>query len=105
MTIALTNQWVYDDLRRLGAPNAYLYSSVRSQIKRVFLVPAMTGTVLIYAFYAMIMYFNDNRLTETEIAGMLVCLGLIAVVSVLLYGVYRATLGKVCAALTIQARR
>jgi len=102
MTIALTNRWVYDDLRHLGAPNAYLYRSVRSQVKRVFLVPAVTGTALIYAFYAMIMYFNDNRLVETEIAGLAVCLVLIAAVSALLYGVYRVTLGKVCTALTIQ---
>ncbi len=105
MTIALTNRWVYDDLRRLGAPNAYLYRSVRGQVKRVFLVPAVTGTALIYAFYAMIMYFNDNRLVETEIAGMAVCLGLIAAVSVLLYGVYRVTLRKVCGALEIKAGR
>ncbi len=102
MTIALTNQWVYDDLRRLGAPCAYLYRSVRSQVKRVFLAPAVTGTALIYAFYAMIMYFNDNRLTETEIAGLAVCLVLIAAASALLYGVYRVTLGKVCAALEIR---
>ena len=105
MTIALTNRWVYDDLRHLGAPGAYLYRSVRSQVKRVFLVPTVTGTALIYAFYAMIMYFNDNRLVETEIAGLAVCLGLIAAVSVLLYGVYRVTLGKVCTALAIRTGR
>lgn len=101
MTIALTNRRVYDDLRHLGAPRAYLYRSVRSQVKRVFLVPAVTGTALIYAFYAMIMYFNDNRITDTEIAGMIVCLGVIAAVSALLYGVYRVTLQKVCGALDI----
>ncbi len=105
MTIALTNRWVYDDLRHLGAPGAYLRRSVRSQVKRVFLVPAVTGTALIYAFYAMIMYFNDNRLTETEIAGMLVCLGVIAAASALLYGVYRVTLRKVCTALAIRTGR
>ena len=101
MTIALTNRRVYDDLRHLGAPRAYLYRSVRSQVKRVFLVPAVTGTALIYAFYAMIMYFNDGRITDTEIAGMIACLGVIAAVSVLLYGVYRVTLQKVCGALDI----
>ena len=101
MTIALTNRRVYDDLRHLGAPGAYLRRSVRSQVKRVFLVPAVTGTALIYAFYAMIMYFNDNRLVETEIAGLVVCLGVIAAVSALLYGVYRLTLKKVCGALAV----
>ena len=103
MTIALINRRIYDDLRHLGAPNAYLYRSVRSQVKRVFFVPAVTGTTLIYAFYAMIMYFNDNRITDTEIAGLAVCLGVIAAVSALLYLVYRLTLNKVCAALDIRA--
>jgi len=102
MTLALINRWVYDDLRHLGAPNAYLYKSVRSQVKRVFLVPAVTGTALIYSFYAMIMYFNDNRIVGTELAGLLVCLGLIAAVSALLYGVYRVTLRKVCRALEVR---
>ena len=105
MTIALTNRQVYEDMRKLGAPNAYLYSSIRGQVSRVFLVPALTGTGLIYGFYAMIMYFNDNRLTLQELAGMGVCLALVAAVSALLYGVYRLTLRSVCRALKISASR
>ena len=102
MTIALTNRQVYDDMRKLGAPNAYLYASVRGQVSRVFLVPALTGTGLIYGFYAMIMYFNDNRFTIQELAGMAVCLALVAAVSALFYGVYRFTLRRVCRALKVK---
>ena len=105
MTIALTNKQVYDDMRKLGAPNAYLYASVRGQVSRVFLVPALTGTGLIYAFYAMIMYFNDNRLTMQELAGMAVCLALVAAVSALFYGVYRFTLRSVCRGLRVKRPR
>jgi len=101
MTIALTNAQVYEDMRKLGAPRAYLYASVRGQVSRVFLVPALAGTGLIYAFYGMIMFFNDNRLTTQELAGMAACLGLITAVSVLIYGVYRFTLRRVCRALKI----
>ena len=73
MTIALTNRKVYDDLRHLGASNAYLRRSVRGQVKRVFLVPALAGTSLIYAFYVMIMYFNGSPagITPSEAAGLL----------------------------------
>ena len=105
MTIALTNKQVYDDMRKLGAPNAYLYASVRGQVSRVFLAPALTGTGLIYAFYAMIMYFNDNRLTMQELAGMAVCLALVAAVSALFYGVYRFTLRSVCRGLRVKRPR
>ena len=101
MTIALNNRQVYEDIRKLGASREYLFRSVRSQISKVFSVPAITGTGLIYAFYAMIMYFNDNRLTVTEIAGMGVCLLVVAAMSLLTWLIYRMTLKKVCTALNI----
>ena len=101
LTIAITNRRVYDDLRRLGASREYLFRSARSQVRRVFLVPMLTGTALIYAFYTMIMYFNDNRLTMGEVAGLGSCLLLIIAVSALLYGVYRLTRRSVCRRLGI----
>ncbi len=101
MTIALNNRRVYEDMGKLGASKEYLFLSVRGQIAKVFSVPSITGTALIYAFYAMIMYFNDNRLTITEIAGMGVCLLVVAAVSALTWLVYRLALKKVCAALRI----
>ena len=104
MTIALTNRQVYDDLRRLGASNAYLRRSVRGQVKRIFLVPALAGTGLIYAFYTMIMYFNGSPvgITPSEAAGLLAAIGVIAAVSALMYAVYRLTLVQVCRALDIR---
>ena len=101
MTIALTNARVYDDLRHLGAPNSYLFRSVKGQVSRVFLVPAIVGTAIISAFYIMIMYFNDNRFTAGEIAGMGTCAALIVVLSLVLYGVYRFTRNRVCRSLNI----
>lgn len=103
MTIALTNAKVYDDLRHLGASNAYLRRSVRGQVKRVFLVPALAGTGLIYAFYVMIMYFNGQPagITHSEAAGLLAALAVIAAVSALMYGVYRFTRSSVCRSLGI----
>ena len=105
MTIALTNARVFEDLRRLGAPNAYLFHSVRGQVCRVFLVPAIVGTAAISAFYLMIMYFNDNRFTPGEFAGMGTCAAVIALCSLLLYAVYRATLRQVCAVLRVRWQR
>lgn len=103
MTIALVNARVYDDLRHLGASNAYLFRSVRGQVSRVFLVPALVGTGLIWIFYMMIMYFNGEPIgfTRGELAGMGACLAVIAAVSVLLYVVYHITRNKVCRALQI----
>lgn len=101
MTIALTNTRFYDNLRHLGAPNSYLFRSVKGQVFRVFLAPAIVGTVIISAFYVMIMYFNDNRFTPGELAGMGACAVVIAVLSLVLYGVYRFTRRSVCCSLGI----
>ena len=102
MTIALTNRHVYDDLRHLGAPNAYLSRSVKGQVSRVFLVPAIVGTAVISAFYVMIMYFNDNHFTPGEFAGMAACAAVIAALSLILYMVYRLTRRRVCRSLGIR---
>ena len=101
MTIALTNARVYDDLRHLGAPNAYLFRSVKGQVSRVFLAPAIVGTGVICAFYGMILYFNDNRFTPGELAGMGTCAAVVAALSLVLYGVYRLTRRSVCRSLKI----
>ena len=101
MTIALNNRQVYEDLGKLGASRAYLYASVKGQVSRVFTVPAITGTGAIYAFYAMILYANDGRLTLNELAGMGACLLLILAISLLMYAVYRLTLRRVCRVLEI----
>ena len=104
MTIALTNARVYDDLRHLGAPDRYLFRSVKGQVSKVFLVPAIVGTSVIAAFYLMIMYFNDNRFTPGEFAGMAACGAVITALSAVLYGVYRLTRRSVCRLLGIRSR-
>ena len=105
MTIALTNARVYNDLRHLGAPNAYLFRSVKGQVSRVFLVPTIVGTAVISAFYVMIMYFNDNRFTPGELAGMGTCAVVMIALSLVLYSVYRFTRRSVCRSLGIGPHR
>lgn len=105
LTIGLTNAQVYDDLRHLGATNGYMLHTIKGQISKVFFVPIATGTAIIYAFYLMIMYFNDDgNFSRSELAGMVNCIILISVVSVLLYGIYRITLRKVCSMLSIRIK-
>ena len=60
MTIAMANAQVYEDLRHLGAPRTYLYRSVKGQVSRVFRTPILVGTVLVYAFYTLMMYGNGD---------------------------------------------
>jgi hypothetical protein len=96
ITIGLNNAQVYRDLTRLGADNRYLFKTLKGQISKVFFVPIFTGTAVISVFYSMIMFFNDNGFSASEIAGLGNCVLLVAAVSGVLYGFYRSALGKVC---------
>lgn len=89
LTIALENRRVYGDLRRLGASADWMRRSARSQVRRVFTVPTAAGIGLMYAFYGMIMFFNDGSFTAGELAGLVSCLGLAAAVAAALWCVYR----------------
>ncbi len=102
LTIALFNRRVYDDLRHLGAPPAYLLHSATSQVRRVFLVPSVIGTAIITGFYLLIMYFNDGQFTSAEITGLGLCALVVCGVCVLLWAVYRLTRRKVCAILGVK---
>lgn len=105
MTIAMNNRQVYDDLRHLGAAPDYLYRSVKGQISKTFGAPALLGTLLIFSYFVMILYFNDGRFTQSELYALLVCLGVVLVMSLILWVFYRFTLRRVCEMLHIEYRK
>lgn len=97
-TLILSNSWVYDDLYKLGASNAYLCEIIRGQVKRVFLAPLVIGTLLILSFYTLILLGNggDGVIDAAERTGFATCLMVVAVMSVIFYGLYRVTVKKCC---------
>lgn len=96
MTLALASAQVYEDLRKLGASGAYLRRCIRGQLSRVWGVPIAIGTVLILAFYTMILYFNGDpaAITASEAAGLGNCALLVLAFSAFFYLLYRLTLRK-----------
>lgn len=105
LTIALNNRQVYDDLRHLGAAPNYLYRSVRGQISKVFGVPSLIGTLLICAFYVMILFLNDNQITQSEISSLSSCLIVVLGISAGIWSFYRLTLHKVCGMLNVKVSK
>lgn len=88
--------WKFKPLfSKLGANRTYLRGSIKSQISKVFLIPCVLGAGLIYTLYVMIIYFNDNALTPTDIQVLFNCLLVVAILSLGLWGFYRYTLNKV----------
>lgn len=97
-TLMLSNAWVYEDLRKLGASNRYLKKTAQGQIKRVFFSPILIGTVLMLGFYTLILLANggDMVLDQNERMSLSVCLLVVAAMSAVFYGFYRFTLNKSC---------
>lgn len=95
VTVALMNRRIYEDLKKLGASGNYLRQTVRNQTSRLFFVPVLTGTVMILCFYGMILYFNDNGFSGSELAAARTILLIVAAVSALIYGLYRILLRKI----------
>lgn len=95
-TLMLTNAWVYEDLRKLGASDAYLRKTAKGQVKRVFLPPLVIGTLLILCFYTLILMGNggDGMIDSAERTGFAACLALVTAMSAAFYGLYRVTVKK-----------
>lgn len=91
-TLALNNAYVFYDLKRFGASPEYLSRELRRQAGPVFKIPAVVGMSCMILLYGMMLYANDNRYTQSEIAGFLVCLEVIAVIALLFYAVFLKTL-------------
>lgn len=92
-TLMMSNAWVYEDLRKLGASNAYCRKTAKGQIKRVFAAPITIGTVLIVSFYMLIMIGNggDGMIDAAERTGLMACFALVAVMSAAFCLLYRIT--------------
>lgn len=101
MTIAINNQYVFEDLKRLGASPDFLVKEIKGQAGPVFRIPSIVGMCGMYLLYMLLMIGNDGKLTGGEIGGMGVCLLIIGGLAGVYYLVYRRTLRSMCRQLEI----
>lgn len=94
VTIAVNHKQIFMDLSRLGANNDYVKFCIRSQLKKVFSYPLITGSFVIYLFNFMIMVNNDGRIVHSEVNAILINLGLLAVCGIYMYLIYLLTYKK-----------
>lgn len=101
MTIALNNRYVFDDLKRLGASPEFLLAEVKSQSKNVFAVPCFVGMLAMYLFFALILYANDCKMTASELLSLGISLGILALLGLIIYLTYTATVKRMAKTLDI----
>ena len=90
-TIAWNNRYVFDDLKKLGAPPAFLKKEIRRQCCTVIRTPSIIGITGMSMLYTMIMFANDGRISMSEVKGLGVCGLVILGIALLLYAVYYGT--------------
>lgn len=101
-TIALNNRYVFDDLKKLGASPKFLIREVKNQCGKIFALPTFTGMSIMFLFCSLIMFANDNKIEGAEIVGLAICLCILLLIALLIYGIYHKTLQTICRQLDIQ---
>ena len=101
-TIALNNRYIFDDLRKLGASPDFLAKEVRSQCRSVFRTPSLVGMTIIYLIFILLLYGNDWQLVLTELIALCVCLGILGIIGVCIYLIYRLTVKSIIKKLEIR---
>ncbi len=88
ISVAADNRPLFESLSKLGADRAYQRMVLKKQLAKIFQYPGMTGCTLGFLFSAVMDYFNDGKLSRTELQALAVLAGIIAAVIAVLYAVY-----------------
>ena len=92
--VGLTNQQVFEDIKRLGADLGYRRILMRRQIRKVFVLPTILGVGLCLLYEILVMWNNDRYLASGEIRALLALAAVAAVVILYQYVIYRMSVRK-----------
>lgn len=94
ITIAINNQTLFDDLKKLGAKNKYIERCVKIQLKKIFLIPTIVGSFAVYLFYIIVLYGNSKSISTSEYMALGINLGIIFIASLFMYIIYKISFKK-----------
>lgn len=101
ITIGLSNQRLFEDLKRLGANNHYIRKCVISQLNKLFVLPTVVAVILIYCFTLLMFNTNDGQFTNTELSALMMDSVLLLVVVAYQAIIYTISFRKIKGILTI----
>lgn len=105
ITIAMDNQQLFEDLRRLGTDDAYEEKVIKVQLRKIFAYPVAAGCTVVGLFSLFLTYFNDMRLQAFEVNMLLLEVLLMIFIAGVLYVVYRIAYGKMRRIVAFSGRR
>lgn len=96
ITIAVNYGQIFTDLRRLGADKDYIGFCIRSQLKKIFFYPFLTGSALCFAFTFLIVKNNDDLgiLSAAEAGALVIDALIIGAAGLYIAGIYALTYYK-----------
>lgn len=89
VTIAMDNRQLFEDLKKLGADEAFEERVIRVQLRKIFVYPVAAGCIVTGMFSLFLTCFNDMRLQAFEVRMLLLEGLLMALAACVLYGVCR----------------
>lgn len=95
ITIGLDNKALFMDLKKLGANNKYIEATIKKQLAKIFIYPTVVGSLAIYMLFFMITYGNSSSITYGEALALLINLGIIVLVCLLMFGIYKLAFKKI----------
>ncbi|MDE8732474.1 FtsX-like permease family protein [Eubacteriales bacterium DFI.9.88] len=95
MNVGIANKQVFDDLRKLGADHGYIRKLVVSQLKKLFVLPTIVGSGLMFGYYVLLLWQNDSRFLPDEWAALGVDLVTCGVMGLYQFIMYRFSLKRV----------
>lgn len=96
ITIAINYSQVFQDLKLLGADSKYVVFCIKSQLKKIFFYPFLTGSIIVYLFTALIFLLNDDsyKITVSEQQALLINLLIVLGTGIYISAVYLITYRK-----------
>lgn len=89
ITVGINCKSLFLSLKRLGANNQYIQRCIDSQLKKIFVLPMVISSILIYSFKLSMTYFNDRFLSDLEVRELLIDLIMIAAVVIGMNFIYK----------------
>lgn len=93
-SVGLTNQQVFEDIRRLGADRQHRRTLMRRQLRKVFVLPTVLGAGLCLLYELLILWNNDGQLSAGEGRSLLIIAAVAAASAVYQFAVYRLSVRK-----------
>lgn len=94
IAMVVSNLDTFNDIRKLGANEAYLCKVLKKLIRKVYVLPTIIGCVAMLVWYPLMLWQNDGRITSGEMLVILLEVGLCGGICFYQYIFYSASVRK-----------